>query len=167
MTEEELNRMEQEEFNVGPMSILTESVKNNTQVLINCRNNKKLLGRVRAFDRHMNMVLENVKELWTDVISVLIRFLMHLGTKILRGKRRKTNQPRKIYCQIVPSRRFCNFGSQEPAWIEEIVFCLSNFQCHCDLIFNSCSVAYYFFIFLFQFFYFLSIFFINYSLSIL
>ncbi|XVF32780.1 hypothetical protein REPUB_Repub17cG0112100 [Reevesia pubescens] len=32
------------------------SVKNNTQVLINCRNNKKLLGRVRAFDRHCNMV---------------------------------------------------------------------------------------------------------------
>ena len=30
------------------------------QVLINCRNNKKLLGRVKAFDRHCNMVLENV-----------------------------------------------------------------------------------------------------------
>ncbi|KAL4582418.1 hypothetical protein LXL04_006967 [Taraxacum kok-saghyz] len=28
------------------------------KVLINCRNNKKLLGRVRAFDRHCNMVLE-------------------------------------------------------------------------------------------------------------
>jgi small nuclear ribonucleoprotein (snRNP)-like protein len=27
-----------------------------TQVLINCRNNKKLLGRVKAFDRHCNMV---------------------------------------------------------------------------------------------------------------
>ena len=31
--------------------VLTDSVKNNTQVLINCRNNKKLLGRVKAFDR--------------------------------------------------------------------------------------------------------------------
>lgn len=31
------------------------SVKNNTQVLINLRNNHKLLGRVRAFDRHCNM----------------------------------------------------------------------------------------------------------------
>lgn len=38
-----------------------------TQVLINCRNNKKLLGRVRAFDRHCNMVLENVREMWTEV----------------------------------------------------------------------------------------------------
>ena len=30
------------------------------------RNNKKLLGRVKAFDRHCNMVLENVKEMWTE-----------------------------------------------------------------------------------------------------
>ncbi|XP_020590310.1 probable small nuclear ribonucleoprotein Sm D2 [Phalaenopsis equestris] len=37
------------------------------QVLINCRNNRKLLGRVRAFDRHCNMVLENVREMWTEV----------------------------------------------------------------------------------------------------
>ena len=46
---------------------MTQSVKSNTQVLINCRNNKKLLGRVKAFDRHCNMVLENVKEMWTEV----------------------------------------------------------------------------------------------------
>ena len=46
---------------------MTQSVKNNTKVLINCRNNKKLLGRVKAFDRHCNMVLENVKEMWTEV----------------------------------------------------------------------------------------------------
>jgi small nuclear ribonucleoprotein (snRNP)-like protein len=31
-------------------------------VLISLRNNKKLLARVKAFDRHSNMVLENVKE---------------------------------------------------------------------------------------------------------
>ncbi|XP_022770884.1 probable small nuclear ribonucleoprotein Sm D2 [Durio zibethinus] len=36
------------------------SVKNNTQVLINCRNNEKLLGHVRAFDRQCNMVIDNV-----------------------------------------------------------------------------------------------------------
>merc|ERR1712170_329639 len=67
MTPEELAQREQEEFNTGPLSVLTQSVKNNTQVLINCRNNKKLLGRVKAFDRHCNMVLENVKEMWTEV----------------------------------------------------------------------------------------------------
>lgn len=52
---------------LSPLSVLTQSVKNNTQVLINCRNNKKLLARVKAFDRHCNMVLENVKEMWTEV----------------------------------------------------------------------------------------------------
>merc|ERR1712025_41391 len=67
LTQEELNAREQEEFNTGPLSVLTQSVKNNTQVLINCRNNKKLLGRVKAFDRHYNMVLENVKEMWTEI----------------------------------------------------------------------------------------------------
>jgi small nuclear ribonucleoprotein D2 len=58
---------EQEELSKGPLSVLMKSVKNNTQVLINLRNNHKLLGQVRAFDRHCNMVLENVKELWTEV----------------------------------------------------------------------------------------------------
>ena len=36
-------------------------------MLINCHNNKKLLGGVRALDRHCNMVVENVKEMWTEV----------------------------------------------------------------------------------------------------
>jgi len=57
----------EEEMMAGPLSVLGQSVKNNTQVLINCRNNKKLLGRVKAFDRHCNMVLENVQEMWTEV----------------------------------------------------------------------------------------------------
>ncbi|KAF8117890.1 hypothetical protein N665_0008s0229 [Sinapis alba] len=67
--EEDTNqgKTEEEEFNTGPLSVLMMSVKNNTQVLINCRNNRKLLGRVRAFDRHCNMVLENVREMWTEV----------------------------------------------------------------------------------------------------
>ncbi|CAN6457090.1 unnamed protein product [Victoria cruziana] len=66
-TKQEDAKKEEEEFNTGPLSVLMMSVKNNTQVLINCRNNKKLLGRVRAFDRHCNMVLENVREMWTEV----------------------------------------------------------------------------------------------------
>ena len=65
--EGEKAKTEEEEFSTGPLSVLTQSVKMNTQVLINCRNNKKLLGRVKAFDRHCNMVLENVKEMWTEV----------------------------------------------------------------------------------------------------
>lgn len=50
----------------GPMSILEDAVKTGTQILISCRNNKKLLGRVRAFDRHCNMVLEEITELWVE-----------------------------------------------------------------------------------------------------
>jgi len=60
-------KTEEDDFSTGPLSVLTQSVKANTQILINCRNNKKLLGRVKAFDRHCNMVLENVKEMWTEV----------------------------------------------------------------------------------------------------
>ena len=36
-------------------------MENNTQALINCRKNKKLLGRVRAFDEPLNM------EIWTEL----------------------------------------------------------------------------------------------------
>ena len=57
---------EEDECAKGPLSVLTHSVKNNSQVLINVRNNHKLLARVKAFDRHCNMVLENVKEIWTE-----------------------------------------------------------------------------------------------------
>uniref|UniRef100_T1GE67 Small nuclear ribonucleoprotein Sm D2 n=1 Tax=Megaselia scalaris TaxID=36166 RepID=T1GE67_MEGSC len=67
LTPEELARQEEEEFNTGPLSVLTQSVKNNTQVLINCRNNRKVLARIKAFDRHCNMILENVKEMWTEI----------------------------------------------------------------------------------------------------
>ncbi|CAI8029182.1 Small nuclear ribonucleoprotein Sm D2 [Geodia barretti] len=66
LTEEERRKKEEEEFQTGPLSVLTQAVKHNTQVLINCRNNRKLLARVKAFDRHFNMVLENVKEMWTE-----------------------------------------------------------------------------------------------------
>ncbi|KAJ3189552.1 Small nuclear ribonucleoprotein Sm D2 [Irineochytrium annulatum] len=67
MTEEEIRALEEQEFSTGPLSVLTQSVKNNTQILISCRNNRKLLARVKAFDRHCNMVLENVKEMWTEI----------------------------------------------------------------------------------------------------
>lgn len=58
--------MEEYEFNHGPLSVLQNAVHDHTPVLISCRNNKKLLARVKAFDRHSNLVLENVKEMWTE-----------------------------------------------------------------------------------------------------
>lgn len=59
-------RAKTDEFSAGPLSILQTAVRSHTQVLISIRNNRKLLARVKAFDRHCNMVLENVKEMWTE-----------------------------------------------------------------------------------------------------
>mmetsp|Transcript_12947 Transcript_12947/g.27952 ORF Transcript_12947/g.27952 Transcript_12947/m.27952 type:complete len:111 (-) Transcript_12947:267-599(-) len=50
----------------GPFSVLYKAVQGNTQVLVNVRNNHKILGRVKAYDRHMNLLLEDVKEMWTE-----------------------------------------------------------------------------------------------------
>ncbi|KAI0119406.1 small nuclear ribonucleoprotein Sm D2 [Daldinia loculata] len=66
LTEYEISLLEEHEFSAGPLSILQTAVRSHTQVLISCRNNRKLLARVKAFDRHCNMVLENVKEMWTE-----------------------------------------------------------------------------------------------------
>ena len=52
----------------GPFTLLAKCVKDNCQVLINCRNNRKILARLKAYDRHMNMVLENVREMWTELL---------------------------------------------------------------------------------------------------
>merc|ERR1712230_344505 len=66
LTEFEIALLEEHEFSAGPLSILQTAVRSHTQVLISVRNNRKLLARVKAFDRHCNMVLENVKEMWTE-----------------------------------------------------------------------------------------------------
>ncbi|OCK81346.1 small nuclear ribonucleo protein-like protein sm d2 [Lepidopterella palustris CBS 459.81] len=66
LTEYEIAQLEEHEFTAGPLSILQTAVRTRTQVLISCRNNRKLLARVKAFDRHCNMVLENVKEMWEE-----------------------------------------------------------------------------------------------------
>lgn len=65
-----MEREEEENFKTGPFSLLTAAANSSTSlVLIMCRNDHKMLGRLRAFDRHFNMVLENVYEMWTDQLS--------------------------------------------------------------------------------------------------
>ena len=64
--EYEIAQLEEHEFQAGPLSILQSAVRTHNTVLISCRNNRKLLARVKAFDRHCNMVLENAKEMWTE-----------------------------------------------------------------------------------------------------
>ncbi|KAK3369252.1 small nuclear ribonucleoprotein sm d2 [Lasiosphaeria ovina] len=68
-TEYEIAQLENWEMSHGPLSILQTAVRSHTQVLISIRSNRKLLARVKAFDRHCNMVLENVKEMWTETPS--------------------------------------------------------------------------------------------------
>ena len=69
--EEKTNKEKNEEemINEGPLSLLKEAVRTNSQILIYCRNNRKLLGRIRAFDRHMNIILEAVCEIWSEMIK--------------------------------------------------------------------------------------------------
>lgn len=69
MDESQIRELEEYEISQGPLSVLQQSVRNQSQVLISLRNNKKLLARVKAFDRHANMVLENVKEVSTKAIN--------------------------------------------------------------------------------------------------
>ena len=66
LSEAELADLEAFEFDNGPLSVLTNAVLNQDQVLISLRNNRRLLARIAKFDRHSNMVLINVKEKWTE-----------------------------------------------------------------------------------------------------
>ena len=56
-------------LNEGPLSLLKEAVRTNSQILIYCRNNRKLQGRIRAFDRHMNNILKAVCEVWSEMMK--------------------------------------------------------------------------------------------------
>ncbi|KAF5297354.1 hypothetical protein FQR65_LT01284 [Abscondita terminalis] len=64
---DDMSTKAEKDFQIGPISILQDALNDHNQVLISCRNNKKLLGSIKAYDRHMNLILENVKEMWTEL----------------------------------------------------------------------------------------------------
>lgn len=66
LDEAQLRQLEEHEISQGPLSVLQQAVRNHTQVLIALRNNKKLLARVKAFDRHSNMVRFFVSVLFSN-----------------------------------------------------------------------------------------------------
>lgn len=63
---EDVDQNSRDNVDAGPLSLLTECVKDASQVLVSCRNNRKLLGRVKAYDRHCNLIMESVKEIWPE-----------------------------------------------------------------------------------------------------
>jgi small nuclear ribonucleoprotein D2 len=68
-----------EEYKTGPFSLLYEAAHDpKMKVLINCRNGKKIIARVRSFDHHFNMLLEDTSEV--DATSE-----RSLGKLLLRG----------------------------------------------------------------------------------
>lgn len=66
LSEAELQELEDYETQHGPLSVLQRAVEDGTQVVISLRNNRKLLARVKAYDRHSNMILTNIREMWTE-----------------------------------------------------------------------------------------------------
>ncbi len=68
MSPQELAALEAQHLSTGPFASLSTALQTGSKVLVSCRNNKKLLARVKAFDRHFNMILEEVREIWTDPI---------------------------------------------------------------------------------------------------
>lgn len=55
------------EFEHGPFSLLHHAFREKSQLVVWMRNDHKLLAGIKAFDRHGNMVLTKVKEIWYEV----------------------------------------------------------------------------------------------------
>jgi len=71
----------------NPFSLLADTVALNRPIIIFTRNNKKLFGNIRAFDKHMNLALENVKELYSikNKSKNIIYHERYISKLILRG----------------------------------------------------------------------------------
>ncbi|KAJ2989748.1 hypothetical protein NUW54_g8685 [Trametes sanguinea] len=107
LDEAQLRALEEHEISQGPLSVLQQAVRNHTQVLISLRNNKKLLARVKAFDRHSNMVLENVKE----ACHITLTFYPATNRFIdvdrdAQREEQEAGQQRQVYQQDVLAGRF-------------------------------------------------------------
>jgi small nuclear ribonucleoprotein D2 len=66
MTADELDKLEAEEMTRGPFRLLTSALHRHSKVLVSLRNNHRLVGKVKAFDRHCNMVMEDTNELCAE-----------------------------------------------------------------------------------------------------
>lgn len=101
LDEAQLRQLEEHEISQGPLSVLQQAVRNHTQVLISLRNNKKLLARVKAFDRHSNMV---------SAFSVLI-----FGHEL----------------RLLLSIRFSKMSKRYVAWLVSVTWNLKSWSLRC------------------------------------
>jgi small nuclear ribonucleoprotein D2 len=53
-------------MNESPLQLLSEIIIKRKNVIVFTRNNKKIIGYLRAFDKHFNLILENVREIWSS-----------------------------------------------------------------------------------------------------
>lgn len=51
---------------LGPLALLEDALRDKAPIVVSCRNNHKLVGRVLAYDHHCNMILQGVKDLWNE-----------------------------------------------------------------------------------------------------
>ena len=67
MDQRTLQKREEEEFNTGPSQYSHNLPRAMHRCSLIVKRNKRCLGWVKVLDRHCNIVLEKVKEMWTEV----------------------------------------------------------------------------------------------------
>lgn len=70
-----------------PLCLLSRVIKENKLTVIFLRNNKKIIAKLKAFDKHFNLILENIREIWNehDKNRKIVFRERHIGKMILRG----------------------------------------------------------------------------------
>lgn len=128
LDESQIRELEEYEISQGPLSVLQQAVRNQSQVLISLRNNKKLLARVKAFDRHANMVLENVKEVGRVVAVEWVDGWVHCADRVFSSLSPSSFSPHVAasshlvpLCSLAWNHRILNpapFDSRWQMWTE-------------------------------------------------
>jgi small nuclear ribonucleoprotein D2 len=68
----------------GPFSVLQTAMTANQKVIVKCRFDKLLIGYVRAFDKHFNMLLSEVNEVCVNDSESQAQ-QRGIGSVVLRG----------------------------------------------------------------------------------
>ena len=70
-----------------PMCLLSEIIKEERLSIVFLRNNKKIIAKLKAFDKHFNLILDNIREIWNenDKTGNIIFTERYIGKMLLRG----------------------------------------------------------------------------------